>query len=208
MGQPHPSSRPAHEGSAEVLAVGTADHLHDAELVERARAGDGWAKEALFRRHVRAVTGTVIRLLGRHHEAEDVVQETFATAFSELSGLRDGSAIRAWLMQIAVRKLHRIFRRRKLLRMLGLEQGYDDAALGLLVDPAAGTEAAAELALIDEFLATLPGPQRIAWMLRAVEGESIEDVARICDCSIATVKRRVKDVEVRLERHLGKGARR
>jgi RNA polymerase sigma-70 factor (ECF subfamily) len=146
----------------------------------------------------------VIRLVGRHAEAEDAVQDTFATAFSELESLRDPRAIRPWLLQIAVRKIHRIFRRRKLLRMLGLSSGHEDAALCLLAQPGASEEVRAELALIDEFLSGLPAELRIAWILRAVEGETIEDVARICRCSPATAKRRVRAVQDALDAHLGR----
>jgi RNA polymerase sigma-70 factor (ECF subfamily) len=110
-------------------------------------------------------------------------------------------------MQIAVRKLHRLFRRRKLLRVLGLDQGYDDAALALLADPSCAEESRAELALIDEFLNKQPAELRIAWMLRAVEGESIEDVARICRCSPATAKRRIKAVQELLDAHIEEGTR-
>jgi RNA polymerase sigma-70 factor (ECF subfamily) len=200
-------SRSEASQTGRVLRARTADHLTDADLVERALAQDAWAREALFRRHVRPVTATVIRLLGRRQEAEDVVQDTFATAFAELGTLRDPGALRAWLMQIAVRKMHRLFRRRKLLRVLGLDRGYDDAALSLLADPSSAEEARAELALIDEFLSKQPAELRIAWMLRAVEGEAIEDVARICRCSPATAKRRIKAVQDRLDEHLEEGSR-
>src|SRR5687767_5181143 len=87
--------------------------LSDAELVRRSREGDVWARDMIFRRHVVAVTGTVVRLLGDREEAKDVVQDTFAEAFKELERLRDPIALRAWLLRIAVNNLHRILRRRR-----------------------------------------------------------------------------------------------
>src|SRR5688572_15196471 len=92
-------------------AVGA--RANDSELVSRALLGEDWAREALFRNHVSAVTATVLRLSSRSEDAEDIVQDAFVAAFTELDRLRDHSAFRAWLLSIAVRKLHRRFRRRK-----------------------------------------------------------------------------------------------
>jgi RNA polymerase sigma-70 factor (ECF subfamily) len=189
-----------------VRAATSADALGDAELVRRALAGDTWAEEFLYRRYVRAIWGTVFRLLRSSPDAEDVVQDTFATAFRELPRLRDASALRGWLLRIAVREVHRRLRRRRLLRLLGLEQ--DDAGESSLESVAVeglGAEARAELAMIDRVLARVPSDQRVAWMLRHVEGESLEEVARACACSLATVKRRIAAAAAHLQTHLHSG---
>jgi RNA polymerase sigma-70 factor (ECF subfamily) len=51
----------------------------------------------------------------------------------------------------------------------------------------------------------VPTEQRIAWALRHVEGEALEDVARACACSLATVKRRIAAVEEQLQAHVQAG---
>src|SRR5262245_58936735 len=112
-----------------VVPLRREDGTTDADLVLRARAGDASAQEAIVRRHLVAVGGTVERLLGRAHEAEDIVQDTFAAALEELADLREPSALRGWLMQIAVRKVHRRFRRRRLMRLLGLDSSEDQQGL-------------------------------------------------------------------------------
>lgn len=161
----------------------------DAELVRRALTGDRWAEEALYHRHVRAVTGVTIRLLGRTAEAEDVVQDTFVSALERLQQLRDPAMFRAWLLRIAVHHVHRRFRRRKLRRTLGLQDGVDDASLRELAAPGQSPETRAELQKLDVALAGLPSRHRVAWMLRHVEGLRLREVATVCDTSLATVKR-------------------
>ncbi len=161
----------------------------EAALVEKALAGDRAATDALFRRHAAAVLGLVTRLVGRRQDAEDIVQDAFAVAVGELPDLRDRAAFGPWLRAIAVRQAHRYFRRRKLLRAFGLDRGADDATLAALAAPGASPEARAQLRALDEALATLPHEHRIAWCLRHVEGESLEDVAAACNCSLATAKR-------------------
>ncbi|HMJ15230.1 MAG TPA: RNA polymerase sigma factor [Polyangiaceae bacterium] len=163
--------------------------LADGELVRRARRGDRWAEEALYHRHVRDVTRVALRLLSRSADAEDVVQDAFVLALRDLAQLEDGDAFRSWLLKITVHQAHRKFRRRKLLRALGLDRGEDDAALPLQVDPRAGPEVHVALGEVERLLTTLPARSRIAWVLRHVEAYSIDEVARACNCSRATTKR-------------------
>jgi RNA polymerase sigma-70 factor, ECF subfamily len=164
--------------------------IADEELVRRARAGEAWAKDAIVRRYFVAVAGTVARLLGRVHEAEDVVQDSFAAALEDLDDLRDPGALRGWLIQIAVRKVHRRFRKRRLLRLLGLDRG-DDQGLADLAADSASPEHRAELVLLDAALQKLAAVDRIAWTLRYVEGMPLQDVAQSAGCSLATAKRRI-----------------
>src|SRR4051812_11878488 len=103
---------------ADVAARGEGRTSTDAQLVARIREGDRAAEEALYRRHAQAVAVTATRLLRSHHDAQDVLQDTFIIALGEIEGLRDPAAVRAWLLQIAVRQVHRRFRRRRLLGLL------------------------------------------------------------------------------------------
>jgi RNA polymerase sigma-70 factor (ECF subfamily) len=167
------------------------ERIADAELVRRIGQGDRWAEEAFYRRYVALVHGTVRRLLGRAGEAEDVVQETFATAFEIFPQLRTPESARQWLMQIAVRKVHRRFRRRRLLRTLGLDRSVDDAPLEQMAPPDSSAKARLDLTMLNEALSNLGTAERIAWMLRHVEGHSLDEVATQCGCSLATAKRRI-----------------
>jgi RNA polymerase sigma-70 factor (ECF subfamily) len=55
----------------------------------------------------------------------------------------------------------------------------------------ASPEQKALLPKIYAILDTLPVDQRLAWTLRYVEREQLDDVARLCDCSLATAKRKI-----------------
>jgi RNA polymerase sigma-70 factor, ECF subfamily len=174
----------------------------DGELVRRALRGEPWAEEALYRRHVRTIVRVVRRLLARSHESEDVVQDTFLWALRDLRKLRQADSFGSWLTRIAVRLVHRRFRRRRLLRSLGLDREQDDATLLSEVDPAASPETCAEIASLDAVLAELPAPERIAWVLRYVEGYPLEEVAAACGCSLATAKRRIGRARTRVLAHV------
>ena len=163
----------------------------DGELVRRVRRGDRWAEEALYHRHVRTVTRVVMRLLARSAEAEDVVQDTFILALRDLGKLRDPDAFGEWLLSIAVRQVYRRFRKWKLLRAFGLDAGRDDTTLAQQADPSASPETRAALSEVARLLATLSSEERVAWVLRRVEGEKLDAVAVACGCSRATAKRRI-----------------
>ncbi|NLE85696.1 MAG: sigma-70 family RNA polymerase sigma factor [Myxococcales bacterium] len=165
--------------------------IADAELVERVARGDGWAEEVVYRRHAPAVIGVARRLLASQTEAEDVAQDTFVTAFEIWGQLRDPHRLKQWLIQIAVRKVHRIFRRRRLLRVLGIRSSENPDTLEQWAHPTTNAEVRAELALLDKALHGVTPAQRIAWMLRYVEGMSLDEVAFECSCSLATAKRRI-----------------
>jgi RNA polymerase sigma-70 factor (ECF subfamily) len=174
----------------------------DEALVLRARNGDRWAEEALYRRHVRNVARIAMRLLGRRHEAEDAVQDAFVIAFADLDSLADPSAFGGWLVRILIHQAHRRFRRRALLRLLGLDRGEDDVTLEQQMDPGAGPDVQLALREIDRLLATFPARERIAWVLRYVEGCQIDEVAVACECSPATAKRAIARAHARIREHV------
>jgi RNA polymerase sigma-70 factor (ECF subfamily) len=184
------------------LPLKASEALGDEELVRRAVTGDRWGREMLYRRHAAGLLAMTARLLANRGEAEEVVQDTFVTAFEQLASLRQPAAVRGWMGQIAVSLVRRRFRRRKLARLWGLDRGADDATLESLADAGASADQRAELALVDRVLGGMKAPLRIAWMLRHVEGLELTEVAAHADCSLATVKRRIAEAEAIVERHV------
>ena len=191
------------EPRASVARASTWEGVADAELVSRARAGDRWAAEALFRKHVEFIMGLAVRLLQSRDEAEDVVQDAFVDALGGLSALSDGASWRAWLSGIVVHKAHRRFRRRKLLSLLGLYSSSHDTMLAARARPSTSPELHAELARLDAVLSRAPDFERAAWVLRYVEGYSLEEVARLSGCSLSTAKRRIAGAHAVVKAHVG-----
>ena len=181
------------------------EQVSDADLVQRARSGDQWALEMLYRRHVQVVAGTALRLLRNRADAEDVTQETFLLAFEKLAQLAEPAAFRGWLVRIAVSRVHRRFRTRKLRGLIFPwrdAEGEDISLEGEARDDATA-EQRAELALLDLALAALPLELRTAWLLRHVMGCAVEETAEACGCSLATVKRRISAAGEQIRRHTG-----
>jgi len=132
-------SRPLGDASALAPSPGAARRdvtapPDDATLVARVIAGDRAGEEALYRRHAPRVLRLATRLLRSNQDASDVLQDAFVSAFEDLSVLREPEAFRAWVHRITVRLVHRRFRRRRLLGMLGLDRKNDEVSLESLAD--------------------------------------------------------------------------
>lgn len=199
------TQRSAVEPSAASAAERIEPRASDDELIDRLARGDQWAKDALYRRYVQVVWNTALHMVGNRADAQDIVQDTFIEALRDVSALRDVTALRPWLLRISVHQAHRRFRRRKLLRRLGLDRGLDDAPLHLLLHPGASPESRSELRSIDRALAAASDAERFAWILRHVDGYGLEEVAQACDCSLATAKRRISRCQALVQATLQQG---
>jgi RNA polymerase sigma-70 factor (ECF subfamily) len=163
----------------------------DAALVAAGRQGESRALEALYRQHVGAVFGLARRLLGTDEDVDDVTQDTFIAALGNLERLRDPDAFRSWVLRIAVGKVCRVIRKRRLLATLGLRTREAPPDLDQLLAPSAPPDTALELKRIYDAVVALPTDVRVALLLRRVEGATLEEIAGLTGCSLATVKRRV-----------------
>lgn len=195
-------------GGRAAAPLPVAEGISDGALVERAIDGDRWAKEALYRRHVRRVTNAVTRIAGRTADADDAVQEAFLVAFTRLDALRDPGAFRGWIAQIAVNEVRGRLRKRRWMRRFGLGRDEDDdACLEALASAEATPEMRAELARLDAVLARMDPELRMAWMLRHVEGWELTEVATALGCSLATAKRRLAEAGAIVDAHVAGGRR-
>jgi RNA polymerase sigma-70 factor (ECF subfamily) len=148
--------------------------------------------EQLFRRYAPYVGALVLKLIGRPGYVDDVVQDVFIQAHRGLSKLRDPEAVRPWLRRITVRRARRWLQKRWVLRWF---READVHAETDLVDPAASPEQRAQVAHIYATLERLPKDERLVWVLRWVEGETLESIAELLGCSVSTVQRRLRTAQ-------------
>jgi RNA polymerase sigma-70 factor (ECF subfamily) len=162
----------------------------------------------LFKRYASYVATIGIRLLGRDDELDDLVQEVFIEAYRGYHQLRSANAAKAWLARITVRRAVRRLRRRRLRSFFSLDALPADAKLA---DDVATPEQQAEIASTYRMVERLPVRQRVVWLLKHVEGETLDSIAEICRVSKATVQRRLRAgeraLEVEKERHGGRDGR-
>jgi RNA polymerase sigma-70 factor (ECF subfamily) len=173
--------------------------LSDAVLVRATLEGSEWAKEVLFKRHLRPTYGFAFRLMGGSEDLQDIVQESLTIAFGSLSSLRDPQLFSTWLGRVVINTVRRTLRRRRLLRRLGLRGAGLEQDVSQLTAPSAPPDAALEIEMLYRVLRRLPDKHRIALVLRRVEALTLPEIAQQMGTSEATVKRWLSKAEAAFE---------
>ena len=104
-----PSSAPAEGPTGRGQRHG--EPAGDRELVERARAGDRAAFDALAERHRATAFGAAYALLGDAHDAEDATQEALTQAWHRLADLREPDRFPGWLYRIVQNRCRNLLAR-------------------------------------------------------------------------------------------------
>src|SRR5262245_59711870 len=156
--------------------------------------------EDAFRRYAPLVASLGLKMTAQPADVDDLVQEVFLRATRAIAGLRHQGATKAWLMTITINVARQRLRLRKLRRLVGLDQQTDYAQLA---DPVLSPEQRVLVGRVYTALDGLPVNQRLAWVLRNDEGESLEAVAALCGCSLATAKRRIAAAQQVVARVVG-----
>ncbi len=194
----------------------------DRDLVRAAKKGDLAAFETLVRRHERRIYGLARRLTGSEHDAQDVTQQTFLSAVTNLSGFREAAAFSTWLTTIAANAALKTVRKRRGLPTTSLDEATDPDADGQIPHPeyiADWRETPDRLAeraetrqLLDAAIAELDPGSRAVFLLRDVEDLSVRDTAKALGISEGNVKVRLlrarMQLRERLTRVFGDGERR
>lgn len=156
----------------------------DTYLVQQAQDGYQDAYVELTERHGQMAYRVALRMLGNHHDAEDVAQEALITAWQRLPGFSAKSSFATWLYQIVTRRaLNRISRTRTA-ESLDLVGDVRDQAPG---PGDTAVERGAAQAVVNA-ITVLPPQQRAAIVLHHFEGLPNAEVARITGSTVPAVR--------------------
>lgn len=143
----------------------------DADLVERARAGDQVAFARLFEQYHAPVLNYLHRMVGDRALAEDLAQDTFVKAYNALPGTRPDLAFKAWIYRIATNTAISHLRRRKIVQwipfMPGMDRAGDDS-----IERTVGRQHD-----IEQTLDKLPKHYAAVLLLRHYQGLSLAETA-------------------------------
>ncbi len=185
----------------------------DAELVQRAKAGDLAAFEVLTTRYEKRVYSLAMRLLRQEEDAEDVTQQTFLSVVENLDGFRGEAKFSTWLLRIATHAALKLIRKRKGLDVVSLEEATEPAEHSdaiphpeFIADWRHSPEELVQTReihrLLDEALAQLDEKHRMVFLLRDVEGFSIKETAEALGLSETNTKVRLLRARLQLREQL------
>jgi RNA polymerase sigma-70 factor (ECF subfamily) len=170
----------------------------DRQLVARAQRGDKRAFELLVEKYQRKLGRLLARFIRDPAEVEDVTQEAFIKAYRALPGFRGDSAFYTWLYRIGINTaknyLMALGRRAPTSTEVEAEdaEGFEDGEQLRDINTPESLLLSKEIAqTVNATIDELPEELRTAIQLREIEGMSYEDIARIMDCPIGTVRSRI-----------------
>jgi RNA polymerase sigma-70 factor (ECF subfamily) len=161
-----------------------ATDVDDGYLVRRAQEGYLDAYEELVRRYSPLAYRVAYRLLGDHHDAQDVAQEALTAAWQQLPRFRAEASYPTWLYRIVTRRaLNRLTRGRTRDASDLLEQVPDDDP-----GPAQHAERSHATDAVTAAVAALPLAQRVAVVLHHFEGLPYDQVAQVTRSTVPAVR--------------------
>ena len=179
-----------------------ADTAEVSRLVGLSLSGDRAAFEQIIIRYEGRVMTLAGRLLGSRDDAPDAAQEVFLRAFKYLHRVDPGRPLEPWLFRIAINVCRDLIRRRAQ-RHATFVDGDPAEAIDRSSDPCAGLERKQQRAILHRALERLPEKERLAIVLRDIEGLSTADVAAILQSSETTVRSQVSRGRLRLKAAIG-----
>jgi RNA polymerase sigma-70 factor, ECF subfamily len=157
--------------------------------VPQARAGEPAAWDALFHRYQLPLYVYVFELVHDEQTSLDIVQETFIAAVRHIGGLRDDAKFGSWLFGIAHQKCAQRWRKQNREEILREEiaesvDEFENSPDDLLIRQ---EQEAGFMNMLNQ----LPLPQRAVLLLHFIENFSLEEIARITNTPLGTVKSRL-----------------
>jgi len=173
----------------------------EAQLVSAAKAGDVSAFEELVNRYERKIFRLGMNITQNREDAEDVVQDAFLKAYTNLQGFQEQSKFYTWLVRIAVNEALMKLRRRRPERTVSLDEDIkteDDSVPREVADWSPNPEQNYNQAELREI------GFRTVFILRDVEGLSTEETAEALELSIPAVKSRLLRARLQLRERLNR----
>ena len=165
---------------------------NDSELIEKIKNGNKMAFNFLMNKYYSRVYASLLSFTKSHEDSQDLTQQTFLKVWQQLKTFRGDSAFFTWVYRIAINlaKNHVSsagFKKQKIntsIEDADIEiKSFDDAELSLIHEQS--------LKEIRIFINNLPESLRTAFTLREQDGLSYEEISKITDTPIGTVRSRI-----------------
>jgi RNA polymerase sigma-70 factor (ECF subfamily) len=167
--------------------------LSDAQIIERTLGGEPDAFNLLVRRWERQIYGLTLRMLGRDEEAKDATQETFISAYRNLSKFRGEAKFSSWIYRIALNICNTKLRSRAKVAVSLDEQreatGFELAAE--LEDLGSNIQREQITRHVRRALQGIPFEMRQVIIMKEYEGLKFSEIAEVLGIPLSTVKTRM-----------------
>ena len=178
----------------------------DEDLIEYFQQGDVMAYEQLIKRYKNRLLNYIYRFIGNQEEAEDIVQETFLRLYRNRNSYTRVAKFSTWIYTIAGNLARTELRRHKRRRLFSLSDiGSEDKDYDIpdnSFNPESYVNSTLQIEVIHKEIAGLSPKFREVIILRDIEELSYEEISKIIQIPIGTVKSRVNRARLRLQKRL------
>jgi RNA polymerase sigma-70 factor (ECF subfamily) len=188
---------------------GESGEIDDLTLVHRAQQEDVGAYDELIRRYQERIYATVYHMTSNHEDANDLVQDTFIKAYRALKSFKGDSSFYTWVYRIAVNKTINFLKQRKNRIQMSLNDvdfnAENDPDLVALVSDKTPRRDLNLLELQEKLngaLQKLSEHHRMVVTLHDIQGLSHEEIGKIMDCNVGTVRSRLFYARQQLQAYL------
>ena len=189
--------------------------MPDIELARCCACGDVEAVRHLVSANNQRLFRTAWSILRNRHEAEDVLQSSYAKALGAIGAFEGRSSLTTWLTRIAINEAlarkRSQERRRRHLEAEGVQvlENYREQLAKGSAAPSPEAEAAREQlrSILERAIANLPENFRTVFVLHEIEGVSVEDAAQVLEIPTGTVKTRLMRARRKLQQALAPDVR-
>jgi RNA polymerase sigma-70 factor (ECF subfamily) len=195
--------------SSELQSGGENEGIDDLTLVHRAQQEDSGAYDELIRRYQERIYATVYHMTSNHEDANDLVQDTFIKAYRALKSFKGDSSFYTWVYRIAVNKTINFLKQRKNRVQMSLNDvdfnAENDPDLVALVSDKTPRRDLNLLELQEKLngaLQKLSEHHRMVVTLHDIQGLSHEEIGKIMDCNVGTVRSRLFYARQQLQAYL------
>ena len=186
--------------------------VEDRQLIEQCLQGQMEAFGELVRRHQDRLYNAVYRFLDNADDAQDVVQETFVSAWQALGRFKGDAKLFTWLYRIAINHAIDLKRKQRVSRSLEVhlndEMPVTDSGNGSRPDDAAERHEDEER--LRRAMNSLSSEHRLVLVMKDIEGMKYEEMAEALSVPIGTIRSRLHRARLELreilERMEGKPA--
>ena len=165
-------------------------------LVRESMKGDRRAQLRLYRKYVRAMYNTVIRMVPNTRDAEDIVQEAFVAVFKNLKSFKGDSSLGAWIKRITINRSLNFIRQKGKVRFVQLEERTEG------VSSPDGDAEFWNMQAIQSAIKNLPQGCRLVFSLYLLEGYQHQEIAEFLGISESTSKTQYRRAKILLQEKL------
>lgn len=167
------------------------------QLMEGCKKGDAKAQFAIYKLYYKAMYNTAFRIVNDPFEAEDVMQESFLSAFTKLDSFSQQVTFGSWLKKIVINNSITALKKKNKFETVPLEKVAISA-----IDEDYSDYSELDVSAVLNKLATLKNNYKVALTLNLIEGYDCEEIAQIMDISYENTRTTISRAKNKLRQLL------